>query len=269
MKRLLASFVASALVACFAMAGCAGGSASSLAPASSGSSATASSEAVSTEISSSEAAASSTASGSSSTVAQQGDWEIPESLGEADLTDDEKETFQKALGAQSGADYEPIAVLATQVVAGENLAYLCRGASTDGAAQWNIVVVYKDLQGNASITGAAAFDLADIKTTDEAASTEAAGAWEVRQASYGVAMTAEAAQAFTKAIASYDDLQINPLALLGTQQGDGTDYLILGTHNGATQDSAPAVFVVNVHESADGAAELIDESKLDLLAYVS
>lgn len=196
---------------------------------------------------------------------------VPESMGTSDLTDEESETFEKAMGAQAGMDYEPIAVLATQVVAGRNLAYLCRDTPTsaeDVAAQWDIVVVYSDPQGNASISSVAPIDLADVKTTDEAASAEAVGAWEVQEASSGVAMTPEAAQAFSKASENYDGVEINPLALLGTQVVAGTNYLILGTGNAVVQNPVPVIYVATVYEDLKGNAEFTDVSQFDLLAYV-
>ena len=105
--------------------------------------------------------------------------------------------FKKAIGAQAGMDYEPIAVLATQVVAGQNIAYLCKGTleTESPETSWVIVVVYNDLQGESSITGVATIDLANVETTEDTADGEAVGAWEIREATNGVAMTAEAAQA--------------------------------------------------------------------------
>ena len=102
--------------------------------------------------------------------------------------------FKKAIGAQAGMDYEPVAVLATQVVAGQNIAYLCKGTleTESPETSWVIVVVYNDLQGEASITGVATIDLADVKTTEDTANGEAVGAWEIREATSGVAMPAEA-----------------------------------------------------------------------------
>lgn len=262
MKRLFACAMIG-VMACFALAGCTGGSGSS---ASSASPAAASSDsaAVSSE------AASSDGSASSAAEHMTGGWTVPESMGESALTDDESETFEKAISAQADADLEPIAVLATQVVAGQNLAYLCRdnSAAPDEAAQWDIVVVYSDPQHKASISSVASIDLANIESVDKADRGEAVGAWEVKEASSGVAMTAEAAQAFSKAIKDYKGDEINPLALLGTQVVAGTNYLILGTSNTKGQGSDSAVYIATVYEDLDGNAELSDVSQLDLLAYV-
>ena len=257
MKRLFACMIAASLAACFAMAGCAGGSASSATSASDTAPAT-------STASSAESSAPESATAPATPVT--GGWEIPDSLGESALTDDQKETFEKAAKAQAAEDYEPIAVLATQVVAGQNIAYLCRD---DATTQWDIVIVYSDPQHNASITGVSPIDLADIKTTENVTDGEATGAWEVQEATSGIAMTAEAAQAFSKATKDYEGPEINPLALLGTQVVAGTNYLILGTSNVANQDAASTVYVATVYEDLQGNAQLTDVSQLDLLTYVS
>ena len=176
----------------------------------------------------------------------------------------------KALGAQAGMDYEPIAVLATQVVAGRNIAYLCRDTLTtqEPVVEWDVVVVYSDPQGNASITSVTPIDLANVKTTEDAADSEAVGAWSVKEASEGVAMTGEAAQAFSKAAENYDGVEINPLALLGTQVVSGTNYLILGTGNAVVQDPVTSLYVATVYEDLQGSCEFTDVAQVDLLAYV-
>lgn len=189
---------------------------------------------------------------------------------EGDLTDDEKDTFAKAISTQAGLDYEPVAVLATQVVSGQNIAYLCKGtvetpAPTTG---WVVVVVYKDLQGNATISSVATIDLNDVKTAENAAAPGAVGAWEVRDATSGVAMTAEAAQAFSKASENFDGVEINPLALLGTQVVSGTNYLVLGTGHAVVQNPVTSLYVTTVYEDAQGKCEFTDVSVFDLLAYV-
>lgn len=261
MKRLIAFAALVALVACFALVGCAAGSGSSSA------SDSASADASAAESS---AAASDSAEASPEPAAVSGGWTIPDSLGADDLTDDQKDIFMKAIGAQAGMDYEPIAVLATQVVAGQNLAYLCRDTLTtdEPVVEWDIVVVYNDVQGDASITSVTPIDLSDIKTTDEIADSEAVGAWEVQSATSGAAMTPEAAEAFSKAAENHDGVEINPLALLGTQVVAGTNYLILGTGNPVVQNPVTSIYVATVYEDLEGNCEFSDVSQFDLLAYI-
>ena len=276
-KKLLVFALVGAMAACVALAGCAGNSTSASSASSGSSSSTtssAASESAPAASSASESAATassaSSASADSSAAPVAGGWTIPESTKSSDLTDEEKETFEKAAGAQAGKNFEPIAILATQVVSGQNYAYLCRGTSTtqNPTTEWDVVVVYKNLQGDASVTKVTPIDLTDIKTTEEVIGAEATGAWEVREATNGVAMTAEAAQAFSKASEGYEGIQINPLALLGTQVVSGTNYMILGTGKPVVDSPKCALYVVTAYENLEGNSEFTNTAMLDLLAYV-
>lgn len=64
-----------------------------------------------------------------------------------------KAAFEKAIDGLVGYSYEPIALLGTQVVAGTNYAILVRGcaATLDAVPEIQIVYIYEDLDGNASI----------------------------------------------------------------------------------------------------------------------
>lgn len=276
MKRLIVCMFAGVLAACFALAGCAGGSGSpSAAGDSSAADSSASVEASAAESSTAEASDSAESSSAaeeppSEPAAITGGWAVPEGDVTDDLTDEEEQVFMSAAGAQAGMDFQPIAVLATQVVAGQNIAYLCKGTPTtqDPVTEWDVVVVYKDLQGDASISSVTPIDLADVKATEDTALGEAVGAWEVKEATSGTAMTAEAAQAFSKAAEEWDGVEINPLALLGTQVVAGTNYLVLGTGHAVVQDPATSLYVATVYEDLEGNCEFTDVSQLDLLAYL-
>ena len=62
--------------------------------------------------------------------------------------------FDKAVDGLVGANYVPVALLSTQLVAGTNYCILCQitPVSPDGTPTWALVYVYADLQGNAEIT---------------------------------------------------------------------------------------------------------------------
>lgn len=66
----------------------------------------------------------------------------------------------KANEVLAGTQYTPVALLATQAVAGMNYRLLCEATATVPGAEaaYAIVTVYADLQGNAEITAAAEFE---------------------------------------------------------------------------------------------------------------
>ena len=77
------------------------------------------------------------------------------------LTDELKDIFTKALEGLLGASYEPVELVATQVVAGTNYKFLANGTKTTNPITKGTyyVTVYEDLQGNVS--------LLDIETIEE------------------------------------------------------------------------------------------------------
>lgn len=89
-----------------------------------------------------------------------GNYQDPEATGSWKLTDppvvteDAKSALEKAAAAMTGADYTPIALLGTQLVAGTNYCLLCEliPAAANPEPYYAVVTVYEDLQGNAEIT---------------------------------------------------------------------------------------------------------------------
>lgn len=82
-----------------------------------------------------------------------GGWSYAESV---EITDDIKKVMEKATETLTGATYEPVAYIGSQVVAGTNHAILCKStpsvAELNGATTYVLVYVYQDLQGNCEIT---------------------------------------------------------------------------------------------------------------------
>lgn len=72
----------------------------------------------------------------------------------AELPEDAQAAFDKALDGLVGANYVPVALLSTQVVAGMNYCILCQITPVvpDAVPTWALVYIYADLQGNAEIT---------------------------------------------------------------------------------------------------------------------
>ena len=91
-----------------------------------------------------------------------GGWEIvpaqsailtEEAQPEPMMTDEAAAAFLKAMETLDGAEYTPVALLATQIVAGTNYCILCQGKYVvpDAKPFWALVYIYADLEGNAEI----------------------------------------------------------------------------------------------------------------------
>lgn len=80
-----------------------------------------------------------------------GGWRQREDM---NLSEEDTSIFDKAMEGFVGVSYSPIAVLATQVVAGTNYAYLCEAtpAVLDPEPFYAVVVIYEDLSGNTEIS---------------------------------------------------------------------------------------------------------------------
>ena len=82
-----------------------------------------------------------------------GGWEnVPHET--AELPADAQAAFDKAVEGLVGAEYVPVALLSTQVVAGTNYCILCQitPVAPNATPTWALVYIYADLDGNAEIT---------------------------------------------------------------------------------------------------------------------
>lgn len=94
-----------------------------------------------------------------------GGWTVFEDMDKmADVSSEDADTFNKALEGLTGVGYTPVTVLGTQVVAGENLAYLAKGTMVTAEPVTNayVISVYKDLEGGASVNNICVLNLADL-----------------------------------------------------------------------------------------------------------
>ena len=70
-----------------------------------------------------------------------------------ELPEEAQEAFDKATENLDGAEYTPVALLSTQLVAGMNYCILCQITPVvpNAEASWALVYIYADLEGNAEI----------------------------------------------------------------------------------------------------------------------
>ncbi|SEP89103.1 hypothetical protein SAMN02910369_00782 [Lachnospiraceae bacterium NE2001] len=80
-----------------------------------------------------------------------------------EIDSDVKPAIDEAIDSTWGADIEPVAILGSQVVAGNVYAVLCRETSNASDAQpyWCILYIYRDLQNNGSVLNNATLSLAN------------------------------------------------------------------------------------------------------------
>lgn len=186
------------------------------------------------------------------------------------LSEDEQAVFDQALEGMTGVSYTPVRVLATQVVAGTNYAFLCTGETVTAEPQtgWYVVVVYQNLEGASELTSIAEIDVADVKRASESDDADVVGGWAVAEAADVELLPAEAQTAFQIARESYVGVDLHPLATLASQVVAGTNYLILCEGEAVVPDAKPQLYVAEVYADLDGNAELTSVELFDLLAYL-
>ena len=93
-----------------------------------------------------------------------GGWSVPDDAAGSAVPDDAKEAFDKAVGAFTGAEIVPLALLGNQIVAGTNYAFICKSTLTteEPVTGIQVVTVYADLEDNAEIIGISTVDPADF-----------------------------------------------------------------------------------------------------------
>ena len=89
-----------------------------------------------------------------------GGWEIVPNEPAA-LPEEAQAAFDKALNGLIGAEYTPVALVGTPLVAGMNYCILCQVTPVvpDPAPGSALVYIYADLDGNAEITNVAELDI--------------------------------------------------------------------------------------------------------------
>ena len=188
-----------------------------------------------------------------------GGWRVNEEPIVSRLTEEEKKVFDLAV-TSTGMDYEPAAVLATQVVAGTNYAFLCR--EKNGDREWIIVTVFSGLSGNVQVLNAHVLALYHLLTSDKPLPDGLAGGWMLHESDNGELLPDEQAQkAFSQAMEAADEL-LSPIALLGTQVVSGINYKVLAR-------GESALYLVDVYAPLNGDASITAMDMLDLLSYVS
>ena len=94
-----------------------------------------------------------------------GGWQAPETAEAMDaMPQDAATAYTKAFEGFVGNDLTPVALLGTQVVAGMNYAFLCHSSlvTLEPVVSMQLVVIYADLSGNATVTNIVTINPADF-----------------------------------------------------------------------------------------------------------
>jgi hypothetical protein len=190
-----------------------------------------------------------------------GAWEVFADNGSS-LTRNEEAAFNEATAGLMGIRYQPVAVLARQVVSGTNYAVLALGTSSDeGAKQaWYLLSIYEPLEGSCFTTDVKLLDDL-LLPVDQVEDREVVGGWTVNAAPTSLAIPQDYQDIWNEAefLSAHD---LVPVALLDTQLVNGLNlrYLCL-TAGGSSQDA----YVVELHRATDGTVGFVDSREFGFL----
>ena len=138
-----------------------------------------------------------------------GGWEVNNGKLSLEENAEAKAAFEKATEGLTGFEYEPIALLGTQIVSGTNYSILARGKAVvpDAEPSYEIITIYEDLEGNAEILGEKAL----VGGKGEGA----VGAFTANDGEYDFSKNAEVKAIFDKAFDGLVGASYEAVAYLG------------------------------------------------------
>lgn len=163
------------------------------------------------------------------------------------VTGEEKGIFDSAIKDYDGEKLEPIAVLASQVVAGRNLVYFCKTVEKS-EDPFYLAVVYADLDGKATISSVSKFEVEKFMDNNQVeikSIEQLAGGYTVNGALKETALSENDKEVFDRAIKGVNGIKYIPIALLATQVVSGENFMFLcvGTH----ESSANVLTVLTIY----------------------
>ena len=188
------------------------------------------------------------------------------------LTSGQETIFNKAVSKQAGVSYEPVALLAKQVVAGTNYVFLCQGTTVTAkpARAWYILTASKSLKNKVTLRSVKMIRLSSIKTNrNPRKGTSDGGLQIVSVKNKPEALSASARTVFRKGTKNYVGYDLRPIALLGTQVVKGKNYRFLCYGAGlGTNSSSKDIFVVDIYKDLNGKCVVSSCKPVKLEKYV-
>lgn len=191
-----------------------------------------------------------------------GGWAVTEN---EEMTDELRAIFEKAMEGLVGVDYQPIACLGTQIVAGTNYCFLAKGVVVhpDAAQRYMLVYVYEDLSGNATVMNIADLPIVPNEdgTTTVPASEVLMGGWYYEES---CEITEEIGNALSKATENMLGAGYIAIANLGSQVVAGINHCVLCRVTPVTANPVSHYALVYIYENIEGGAELLQVIDLDV-----
>lgn len=196
-----------------------------------------------------------------------GGWELLLTDKQVTIPEEVTKVFDAATKDYVGMDFEPVALLGTQIVAGTNYMFLCKGKPVvpNPETSYKIVVVYENLEGKSSIIHANDFDFVKYVNKNSINKyEELSGGWAVSMPEQGVKLEDKVQTAFDNASKKIQDAKYLPIGVLGKQLVSGTNYALLAY---GSINNVNGIYLLTLYEDLNGTQEIVASSYVDLAEY--
>lgn len=185
-----------------------------------------------------------------------GGWETAAST---EVTEEHKKFFKEAVGKLDGYFYEPVALLATQVVSGTNYVFLCTSTieANNAANTMKYTYIYVDLSGKATYQGDKDLALPGVDGQQKS------GGWEMAK---NTTITEDIKKVMAKATETLTGATYEPVAYIGSQVVAGKNHAILCKSSPSVKElnGATTYILVTIYEDLQGKCEITETKDIDL-----
>lgn len=185
-----------------------------------------------------------------------GGWTYASEFTDVQMPEDATEAFTAATKDIEGAIYKPVVYLGSQVVAGLNYVYICEitTVTENPVSTLNIIKIYRDLEGNATVTGTKALNISEYNGDPGVETPVLAGGWSFDEASGGK-LPDDVKEAYSAAKEELEGSEYEPLACLGSQVVAGTNYAVLCKD--VTEEGSTSLAVIIVYNGIGGENQIV------------
>ena len=180
------------------------------------------------------------------------------------VTEERRAIFDKGMAVLLGVDYEPLAYLGSQVVAGKNHVFLAKGTAVTPAlpVSYALVYLYEDLQGNVKLLNIADLPIVPNEDGTLALPEEGLmGGWAYVE---DPAFTDEDEAKLEAALQNQVGASYAIVAYVGEQVVAGLNRCLLVQVTPVVPDAQPHYALAYVYTDLQGGAELTRVIDLDI-----
>ena len=186
-----------------------------------------------------------------------GGWTVAEN---AEVTADHKKIVEDAASQIEGFSYEPVRLIATQVVAGTNYCFLCKSTvmAQMGPLDYALCYFNVDPSGNASYLRSNEIVIGNSTKED------LVGGWINTD---DCTITDEIKKLTASATSGMTGAEYTPVAYLASQIVSGVNHAVLCQVTPVVPDARPSLVLVYIYDNSNGEISITNTTDLEISAH--